>query len=204
MDNEQINLMMEEIKASFSEINNTAKHPKKKKKQLEEEENEKIKKISERMNDILSNNYQNITESAMIGSESEMDKMFRKNMIINERIIVVDIMLKLYPQLEKERKHILEKVLCTNEQKVELYVLEKIKIGEIDCYKDSEGYIIDSDINVIGVCTQIDNQEKYIIFDIKTTIGSKIKIKGMELIELLDKHFGKKSDPIEIFKKLTK
>jgi hypothetical protein len=192
---------MEEIEASFSEISSTNKNTRKKKKQLEEEENEKIKQISERMNDILSNNYQAITDSVNISSESEVDKMFRKNMIINERIIVIDMMLKLYPQLEKDRKHILEKVLCTAEQKIELYVLDKIKIDDTrSFYKDSQGYIIDENINVVGLCIKEDNRDKYIVFsDVKKL--SDIKNKGTELIEKIDKHFNMQSN--DIFAKIN-
>lgn len=200
MDNEQINLVMEEIEASFSEMSSTNKNTRKKKKQLEEEENEKIKQISERMNNILSNNYQTITDSVNISSESEVDKMFRKNMIINERIIVIDMMLKLYPQLEKDRKHIIEKILCTTEQKIELYVLEKIKIGELVFYKDSQGYIIDSNISVVGICIQEDNMDKYIVFD-NIKKFDETRNKGMELIEKLDKHFNIQSS--EIFTKIN-
>lgn len=200
MDNEQINLVMAEIEAGFSEMSSTNKNTRKKKKQLEEEENEKIKQISERMNNILSNNYQTITDSVNINSESEVDKMFRKNMIINERIIVIDMMLKLYPQLEKDRKHIIEKILCTTEQKIELYVLEKIKIGDTIFYKDSQGYIIDVNICVVGICMQEDNRDKYIVFEeIKKYIETRNK--GMELIEKLDKHFNVTSS--EIFKKIN-
>lgn len=200
MDNEQINLVMEEIEASFSEMSSTNKNTRKKKKQLEEEENEKIKQISERMNNILSNNYQTITDSVNISSESEVDKMFRKNMIINERIIVIDMMLKLYPQLEKDRKHIIEKVLCTAEQKIELYVLEKIKIGELVFYKDAQGYIIDSNISVVGICIQEDNRDKYVVFDNIKKLDE-TRNKGIELIEKLDKHFNIPSS--EIFTKIN-
>lgn len=195
MDNEQINLVMEEIEASFSEISSTNKNTRKKKKQLEEEENEKIKQISERMNNILSNNYQTITDSVNMCSESEVDKMFRKNMIINERIIVIDMMLKLYPQLEKDRKHIIEKILCTAEQKIELYVLEKIQIGETAFYKDAQGYIIDSNICVVGVCIQDDNINKYVILD-EIKKFNEIRDNGIELIKKLDKHFNIASNEI--------
>lgn len=202
MNNEQINLVMEEIEASLSEISSTNRNTRKKKKQLEEEENEKIKQISERMNNILSNNYQTITDSVNISSESEVDKMFRKNMIINERLIVVDMFLKLYPQLEKDRKHIIEKMLCTAEQKIELYVLEKIIINGIIFYKDTQGYIIDTNINVVGVCLKDDYAEKYIIFDIKQNITD-TRTKGIELIKQLDKHFNLPTTEVEIFSKIN-
>lgn len=201
MDNEQINLVMEEIEASLSEKSNTARTSKKKRKQQEEEENEKLKHLSERMNNILSNNYQAITESINITSESEVDKMFRKNMIINERIIVVDMMLKLYPQLEKDRKVIIDKVLCTAEEKIELYVLEKITIGNKSFYKDSSGYIVDTDINVVGMCVRdTDDNETFIIYNCDMLLD--LKTKGNNLIEKLDQHFGC-TNP-EIFTKTNK
>jgi hypothetical protein len=188
MDNEQINIMMEEIESNISEINSTNRTVKKKKKQIEEEENENIKKISERMNNILSNNYQTITDSTNSTSDNELDKMFRKNIIINERIIVVNIMLKLYPNLEKDRKFILDKVLCIAEPKVELYVLEKIKVGETICYKDTQGYIIDTNINVIGISINIGGKEKYFIVNDVKKITSSFNT-GIEMVKKLDEYF---------------
>jgi len=187
MNNEQFNLLMEEIEANFSEISNTTKNTRKKKKELEEEENNKIKQISDHMNNILSNDYQTTTDSIIINTESEVDKMFRKNMMIQERIIAVEMLLKMYPQLEKDKKIIIDKILCTSEQKIELYVLEKIKVNDKDFYKDSSGYIIDSNINVVGVCV-FDKNPKYVIFE-NTNIFIDIESKGMEIINKLDNVF---------------
>lgn len=198
MNNGQINLIMEEIESSFSDISRRNKNTRKKKKQLEEEENEKIKQISERMNNILSNNCQTITDPININSESDIDKMFRKNMIINERIIVIDMMLKLYPQLEKDRKYIIEKILFTAEQKIEQCVLDKITINNNVFYKDSQGYIIDANVCVVGICVQENNKNKYIVFD-EIKKYNETKNKGIELIEKLDEYFN--ITPIEIFKK---
>lgn len=192
---------MSEIESSFSEINTTNKNTRKKKKQLEEEENEKIKQISERMNNILSNNYEGLTESANISSETEVDKMFRKNMMIQERIIAVDIVLKLYPQLEKDRKHIIDKILYTTEQKIELYVLEKITIGQFSFYKDANGYLIDSDINVVGVTVTENDTDKYVLFDSMNNFHE-VKNKGMKLMENIDEIF--KLKPSDIFIKTNK
>lgn len=190
MNNEQINLLMEELESNLNEINSTNKNIRKKKKQLEEEENEKIKQISEKMNNILSNNYQTITDSVNNfngESESEVDKMFRKNMIINERLIVADMFFKLYPQLEKDRKNIIDKILCTTKQKIELYVLEKIIINGVTFYKDTQGYIIDTNINVVGICVNDINIDRYIVF--KNIDKTEICDKGFEIIKELDKHF---------------
>ena len=165
--------MIEDI----NEINAKFKNIKKKKTRIDSEEN---------INNSILNNYK-MTSDSVCASESDIDKMFKKNIILNERIAVIDMMLKLYPQLEKDRQYILERILYNAQPKIELYVFDKITIGnKTDYYKDSHGFILDADVNVVGICVQENNISKYLIFEKKI---NDIKNEGLSLIQKLDKHF---------------
>lgn len=158
----------------------TQKIAKKKKKQMEDELlTHKIKQLADKMNNILSNTNQ---ENNQICTESESDTMFRRNIILNERLVVIDMMLKLYPQFEKDRKQIIEQILCNPQQETESYVLDKINLNNKIYYKDRKGCLIDQNLNVTGMFVV----DSYFIPENKINI---IVNKAHEMICKLDNYF---------------
>lgn len=119
---------------------------------------------------------------------NDIEKLIKKNSLLQERIIAADIILKMYPSLEKDKKNIFNNVLCVKEKKIELYVLEKIKINDICYYKDSQGFIIDENVNVVGIYTYIDNIEKFHVLATMQSPQNNIH-DGIELLKKLDNYY---------------
>lgn len=70
---------------------------------------------------------------------------------INERLSVVEVMLKKYPYLKKDKNEILNMVLDKKSGIMNDYILEKIFIGDKHYYIDPTGNLIDNDIKLVGM-----------------------------------------------------
>lgn len=82
-------------------------------------------------------------------NEQQKD-MIKKNTIIKERILTIEKLLEMYPNLKKDRKIILDCVLGKKEIQKKCDVLEKLNVKEKNVYKDESGNILDDKINLIG------------------------------------------------------
>jgi hypothetical protein len=66
---------------------------------------------------------------------TEKDKtLIKKNNMIKERLITIDKILEMYPSLKKDRMLIVNNILNKREQKVDDFVLEKVKIDNVNYY----------------------------------------------------------------------
>lgn len=73
-----------------------------------------------------------------------------KNIMIKERLITIDKILEMYPNLKKDRTLIVNNILNKKEQKIDDFILEKVTIDNKSYYFDPDGNIIDSDVTLMG------------------------------------------------------
>ena len=91
---------------------------------------------------------------------TEKDKtLIKKNNMIKERLITIDKILEMYPSLKKDRMIIVNNILNKREQKIDDFVLERVKIDNINYYFDPDGNIIDENVNLVGFFVK--NKDKY-------------------------------------------
>ena len=73
-----------------------------------------------------------------------------KVLLLNkQKIEIVDTILQMYPDIQKDRETIINAVLGRTEKPAP-YVLEKIQIEDKHYYIDNEGRILDADVTLVG------------------------------------------------------
>lgn len=123
------------------------------------------KKISEKFEDDI---YE-LTE--------EQKLTIKKNSIIKERLMAIDKILELYPNLKKDKVTITDVVLGKKEIKKKQYVLEKLNIKDKNYYRDTNGNIVNEKAILVGFCIDDNKNElytKYSFFDEFKKIKAKI------------------------------
>lgn len=119
-------------------------------------------------------------ESKFIHDLSENQKqIIQKNSIIKERLLTIDKILDLYPNLKKDKRLIINNILGKQEVQKKNDVLEKLEITNKSIYKDSHGNLMDTNVNLTGFWTEKINQDKqttykYYFFDDIKKIKNKI------------------------------
>ena len=111
------------------------------------------------------------------GRKKKSDNLFaenkennEKNKLILEKINAVEKVIKMYPNLKKDKNKIIMGVLAPPENKDKIsfnnvYVLHKINIDGITYYRDNESNVIDQSLNLVGNFTKINNNVyKYTFF----------------------------------------
>jgi hypothetical protein len=117
-------------------------------------------------------------ENIMSDSVAKQKQIIQKNTIIKERLLTVDKILELYPNLKKDKKSIINNILGTHEVQKKIYIIEKINIKNKSIYKDTFGNLMDENVNLVGFWSENTNPDQktdiiyYFFDDIK-----KIKIK---------------------------
>lgn len=99
---------------------------------------------------------------------------------------IVDTIITMYPELEKDKKkimrHIYKNQNINNNLDQEIphsndeIIFEKFNYNNIDYYRDTDGSILDIDINIVGIYDDSDiNNIKYYFFNEVKEIIKKIK-----------------------------
>lgn len=94
----------------------------------------------------------NKNESSIELSElsNDMKDILLKNAIIKERLVAIEKILTMYPNLKKDKRAILECVLGQKQIQRKHDILEKIINTNKNIYKDEFGNILDEKVNLIG------------------------------------------------------
>lgn len=79
-----------------------------------------------------------------------------------DKIKLVDSIIEHYPELKKERNHIIN-IILEKIERPEQFILERIVINDNVFYKDKDNIIIDVDMNICGLCINYQTGYKYII-----------------------------------------
>lgn len=100
----------------------------------------------------------------------EQKDILQKNAIVKERLITIEKLLKMYPNLKKDKQAILECVLGKKEMQKRCEIFEKIPIKNKNIYKDNFGNIFDQSVNLVGFWFNKKNEFdkftiSYIFFD---------------------------------------
>jgi hypothetical protein len=104
---------------------------------------------------------------------SELIKINRKNKIFIEKINVIDKLLTLYPNLQKDEIYILNSIFASDLNK---HILKKININDEKYYIDTIGNILNKNVSLVGFwIKEEDESMKIILFD-----DTKNKIKIMK------------------------
>ncbi len=98
---------------------------------------------------------------------NDQKQIVQKNSIIRERLLAVDKILEMYPNLKKDKIKMVDCVLGKQEVQKKDYVLEKLDIKtnksenkNRSIYKDSYGNLIDSEVNLVGFWTEETGPDK--------------------------------------------
>lgn len=98
--------------------------------------------------------------------------LVQKNLIIKEKLLVVDQIIDLYPALKKDRQIIVDVVLGNIQPVQKIEIWEKIQIDKKYYYKDKSGILIDNEINCVGFETE---PGKYLLFEKQIAMTNKLK-----------------------------
>ncbi len=80
-----------------------------------------------------------------------------------DKIRIVDIIIEHYPELKKDRNHIIN-VILDKIEKPDRYILERVVLNDKIYYKDNDNILIDADLNICGLCIDLGNNTfKYVI-----------------------------------------
>lgn len=106
-------------------------------------------------------------ELAEDDSQIEKNKcIIEKNNDTTQRLIAIDKILELYPQLKKDKKQIMDVVLDKKINRMNEHVLEKLVFKGKNFYKDESGSIINEKLEVVGLYTIDDSvHQSYYFFD---------------------------------------
>lgn len=143
-----------------------------KKKQSKKKKVDKIDKVDK---------VEKFEEDGTYDLSNQQKDIIQKNSIIKERLLAIDKILELYPNLKKDKRLIVNNVLGGKQeaQKKE-YIVEKINVkSNKSVYKDTFGNLIDSDVNLIGFWSEYTTPDKntkivFHFFDDIKKIKSKI------------------------------
>lgn len=110
------------------------------------------------------------------------NNLIKKNEMISERLKAVNIFLKMYPTLKKDKEIILNNILEKKQKKYEPYVIEKIDKLKFNAYIDRYNNIIDENINIIGLYIQSKNQ--YLFFDELEKMFHEIRCNYVKILKM--------------------
>jgi len=90
----------------------------------------------------------------------------------------LDKIIKLFPELKKKKKYIIEELLVPKKNYEIEHVVEKITINEKSYYKDKYKHIFDENVNLVGMWEYSDNSvdkiDYYIFLDNLNNLKNKI------------------------------
>jgi len=82
--------------------------------------------------------------------EYKHQELTQKNTAIRERLITVDLILEIYPNLKKDKKKIVDNVLGKKETSKKSYIIEMLNLPNKKLYKDTFGNIINENADLVG------------------------------------------------------
>jgi len=82
--------------------------------------------------------------------EYKHQELTQKNTAIRERLITVDLILEIYPNLKKDKKKIVDNVLGKKETPKKSYIIEMLNLPNKKLYKDTFGNIINENADLVG------------------------------------------------------
>jgi hypothetical protein len=85
-----------------------------------------------------------------------------------DKIKIVDIIIEHYPELKKERSHIIN-VILDKIEKPDRYILERVVLNKKVYYKDNDSILIDENLNICGLCIVLGNNTFKYITNINTS-----------------------------------
>lgn len=94
-------------------------------------------------------------ESTIYDLTTQQKEIVQKNTIIKERLLAIDKILELYPNLKKDKTSIVNKVLGKQEVQKKDYVVEKLDVYNKTIYKDTFGNLMDANVNLVGFWSEI-------------------------------------------------
>jgi len=129
--------------------------------------------------------FQNISEST--DSDPPIDKLLfdknvlesnsnivKKNISIKDKLMTIDKIIEMYPNLKKDRDTIVNNVFGKKEQKVDTFVLEKVSFKDVSFYRDPDGNLIDVNMKLIGMYVETETDYIYYLFDDVINANKKI------------------------------
>lgn len=82
------------------------------------------------------------------------------------RLDVIDKIIKLYPEMKKEKKNIIYNIFGTRKEETgDEYIVEKFKYKDLFYYRDKNGLIRTAETDIVGVYEILDGEYKYYFFD---------------------------------------
>lgn len=113
--------------------------------------------------------------------QTENNILLKKNNVVRERLIAVNKIFEMYPNLKKDKNMIINNVLDKKEKKIEETILEKVKYSDIDFLRDQTGCLLDFNAKLIGIYIENQKEYKYFLFEdtqkiIKSIINNYAKI----------------------------
>ena len=98
----------------------------------------------------------------------------------SEKIKILDQIIKLCPNIKKNKESIIKKIISSENsikptKELKEYVLQQIIINNKIYYRDEYNCIVDKNINIVGVWNLINNNYKYFLFD-KNEFKNKSKL----------------------------
>ena len=106
--------------------------------------------------------------------KSTETNLIKKNISIKDKLMTIDKIIEMYPHLKKDRDTIVNNVLGKKEQKVNNFILEKVKFKDISFYRDPDGNLLDINANLVGLCIENDSEYIYHLFDDVINANKKI------------------------------
>lgn len=112
-------------------------------------------------------------------------EIVKKNSIIKERILTIEKILEIYPNLKKDKKSIVDHVLGKKEVQKKCYILEKINVKNKNVYRDEQGNVINDKIELIGFWEQEKNGRiKYMFFSERKNLKAKMARNKRKILEM--------------------
>ena len=109
-----------------------------------------------------------------------------KTLLDLDKIQIIDTIIEHYPELKKDRTHIIN-IIFEKIERVDRYILDKLIINNKTYYRDRDNLLIDSDLNFAGIVSfESEKCLKYIIRP-KLNRISKYNIFLSEIDFLMDK-----------------
>lgn len=100
-----------------------------------------------------------------------------KNIKDNDKIKIIDKIIQMYPDMEKERNNIIKEIMTPSKKTIDdEYVLERVTINGIYYYRDKYKCLLDANADVMGVWEYDKGQYVYYVYDKEYADSLKTKL----------------------------
>ena len=128
---------------------------------------------------ILDKKYVNVKQlNKSENANSKPSSLFKDDNSNEEKIEIIDKILKMFPEMKNQRNIILSEILLPKQPIDDRYILEKIIINNKTYYKDKYRNIIDTNINLVGMWELETGDFRYHLFE--DEVGKVINYKEVE------------------------